>query len=85
MRSPGLARLIAIRRYPQGPRVWIAGQRVHHGATGAMLAIVARRHRRLLAAAILLCLHDRHDFRVWFAREILPASSLTPTTIHEKL
>lgn len=39
-------------------RLWIGGQRCHHGATGALLA--------LLGAVLML--HDRRDRRIWFAR-----------------
>jgi hypothetical protein len=39
-------------------RVWIAGQRVHHGATGALLA--------LLGTALMA--HDRKDLPFWFRR-----------------
>jgi hypothetical protein len=66
--------MIALRGYPEGPRLWLAGQRVHHGATGCALlpaAILARRWG-LVACAAVLVLHDRHDWRVWFARERLP-------------
>jgi hypothetical protein len=39
-------------------RVWIAGQRVHHGATGAFLAVLGT----------VLMAHDRRDYSVWFRR-----------------
>lgn len=68
--------LVVVRSYPQGPRCWVAGQRVHHGATGLLLAAVLRRHPRLALAALALVAHDRHDWRVWFAREKLPAIAL---------
>lgn len=71
-----MTRAVIVRSYPQGPRVWIAGQRVHHGATGLLLAALLRRRPRLAAACLLLAAHDRHDWRVWFAREKSPASSL---------
>lgn len=57
-------------------RLWVAGQRCHHGATGALLsgaaaaAIVAgRRHLPFVALAAtggLLMAHDWHDRAVWF-------------------
>lgn len=63
----------AVRSYPQGPRVWVLGQRVHHGAVGCVFALAAatnRRHRLALSACgALLAAHDRHDWRVWFRRE----------------
>jgi hypothetical protein len=39
-------------------RLWIAGQRCHHGATGAVL----------LLAGVILMAHDWKDRAVWFAR-----------------
>jgi hypothetical protein len=49
----GLVRLDLARR-----RVWICGQRVHHGATGILLA----------AFGAALVAHDWKDRPVWFAR-----------------
>ena len=43
---------------PMRRRVWICGQRVHHGATGIVLAA--------LGAALVA--HDWKDRPVWFAR-----------------
>jgi hypothetical protein len=37
-------------------RLWVAGQRVHHGLTGVML----------LAAGTALMLHDWKDRSLWF-------------------
>jgi hypothetical protein len=37
-------------------RVWICGQRLHHGLTGAMLA----------AAGVVLMAHDWNDRSFWF-------------------
>ncbi len=39
-------------------RLWILGQRCHHGATGALLAA--------LGAALML--HDWKDRSIWFER-----------------
>jgi hypothetical protein len=39
-------------------RLWIRGQRLHHGTTGALLA----------ATGILLMVHDWKDRGLWFAR-----------------
>jgi hypothetical protein len=58
-------------------RLWIAGQRCHHGATGALVTTLAagallatRAHvphlGALVAAGGALMLHDWHDRRVWF-------------------
>jgi hypothetical protein len=41
-------------------RLWISGQRCHHGATGAFLA----------AVGFVLMLHDWRDRRIWFRRGI---------------
>lgn len=66
--------IVRILSYPQGPRVWIAGQRVHHGATGCVLAAaLAHHHPRLALLALAAVAHDRHDWREWFKRETVPA------------
>ena len=58
-------------------RLWIRGQRCHHGATGALLAgagmvgLLALRAPALtgiVAAGGLLKAHDWHDRSLWFAR-----------------
>ena len=60
-------------------RLWIYGQRCHHGATGAVLTGVAaaallasavqpRRAIPLLATGSLLMAHDWHDRPLWFER-----------------
>jgi hypothetical protein len=58
-------------------RLWIRGQRCHHGATGALLAgagafgLLALRYRALagvIAAGGVLMAHDWHDRSVWFAK-----------------
>jgi hypothetical protein len=58
-------------------RVWIRGQRCHHGATGAVLAtagmigLVALRVpaiAALVAAGGVLMAHDWNDRTVWFRR-----------------
>lgn len=60
-------------------RLWIAGQRCHHGATGCVLAtfgaaglIAARLSPRGTATVALmgslLMLHDWHDREMWFER-----------------
>lgn len=43
---------------PVRRRVWVCGQRVHHGLTGALLAI----------AGTVLMLHDWKDHSMWFQR-----------------
>ena len=49
----GLIRYDARRR-----RVWVCGQRLHHGLTGVLLA----------SAGLVLMAHDWHDRSIWFAR-----------------
>ena len=43
---------------PARKRVWVLGQRVHHGMTGALLA----------ATGTLLMAHDWKDRPMWFQR-----------------
>jgi hypothetical protein len=60
-------------------RLWICGQRCHHGATGALLTAAAagallasalqpRRAITLLATGSALMAHDWHDRPLWFER-----------------
>jgi hypothetical protein len=42
-------------------RLWICGQRCHHGATGALLTFAG-------ALGVVLMAHDWKDRTVWFAR-----------------
>ncbi len=51
-------------------RLWIFGQRCHHGATGALLAGAgaAVKSSALLAAGTMLMAHDWHDRALWFER-----------------
>ncbi len=60
-------------------RLWICGQRCHHGATGALLTAVGAvgvlasalrplRAATLLATGSLLMAHDWKDRPVWFQR-----------------
>jgi hypothetical protein len=58
-------------------RLWIYGQRCHHGATGALLAaagtaglaaLKAPRLAALVAAGSALMVHDWQDRSVWFQR-----------------
>ena len=46
-------------------RLWIRGQRCHHGATGALLASMGA---MAVAAGGLLMAHDWKDRAHWFAR-----------------
>jgi hypothetical protein len=47
-------------------RVWICGQRCHHGPVGLMVVIVG----------VLVAWHDWKDRSVWFARERLASKVL---------
>jgi hypothetical protein len=51
-------------------RLWIYGQRCHHGATGALLvgAGVVAGSSALLASGTALMVHDWHDRSIWFQR-----------------
>lgn len=60
-------------------RLWIGGQRCHHGATGALLSAAAAcallasalqppRALTLLATGSALMVHDWRDHPVWFER-----------------
>lgn len=63
--------MIRITRHPSGPRVYIGGRRLHHGATGCIglalaLAFGPRAHRELwllgVATSGAMAFHDRADF-----------------------
>ncbi|MEA2311025.1 MAG: hypothetical protein QOE28_993 [Solirubrobacteraceae bacterium] len=49
----------------QHRRLWIRGQRCHHGATGALLASVGA---MAIAAGSALMAHDWKDRSIWFVR-----------------
>jgi len=60
-------------------RLWICGQRCHHGATGALLtcagviALATRRRPALgsvVAVGAALMAHDWRDRAVWFVRDV---------------
>jgi hypothetical protein len=68
---------LALVHYDPGHRrLWLRGQRCHHGATGVLLAgagvagaaLRSRRLAALIAAGALLMANDWHDRAVWFAR-----------------
>ena len=46
-------------------RLWIRGQRCHHGATGALLTGIGA---VAMAAGSVLMAHDWKDRPLWFAR-----------------
>jgi len=80
MEATGLNRLAKAVHYDSARRrLWIAGQRCHHGATGALLAAAgvagaatARVNPAgmvgLLATGGLLMAHDWKDRSIWFER-----------------
>jgi hypothetical protein len=60
-------------------RLWICGQRCHHGATGALLtglaavglaaaAVAPRRAITMMATGSILMAHDWKDRPMWFER-----------------
>ena len=51
-------------------RLWIYGQRCHHGATGAVLAAAGAvvTAPGLVATGAVLMAHDWHDRTIWFKR-----------------
>ena len=58
-------------------RLWIYGQRCHHGATGAVLAAAGTAAlaavktpalAAVVAAGRVLMVHDWHDRSMWFER-----------------
>lgn len=44
----------------QRKRVWVLGQRVHHGSVGVLLSFIGA----------ILAWHDRRDYSFWFVRGI---------------
>lgn len=56
--------LVALELHPNGPRVRIAHQRLHHGAVGCALLAHPNKYVRFLGAC--LALHDMRDAAVWF-------------------
>jgi hypothetical protein len=51
-------------RHPCGPRLYVAGVRIHHGSAAAAVAIAALAARRplIVAAALVAVAHDARDF-----------------------
>jgi len=69
--------MTALRYDSSRRRLWIAGQRCHHGATGVLMTVASvaalaatREHAAgfvaLVAAGGLLMAHDWHDRAIWF-------------------
>ena len=68
--------MIEVVRHPFGPRVYLAGRRVHHGSAGIGVALLALATRRPLLAAFGLAMsaHDARDFP-WRDRDNHPPRS----------
>jgi hypothetical protein len=51
-------------RHPHGPRVYLAGRRIHHGSVGLALAAaaVAVHRPRVALIGLALVAHDARDF-----------------------
>jgi hypothetical protein len=77
--------LIYVQRHPNGPRLYVADHRVHHGTSGLVLcaACLLTRRPRTALAMLALALHDAHDWRVWFKRELLSALDETLAMVED--
>ena len=66
-----------VQRHPLGPRLYVGGFRLHHGASGCALAALAlcARRPRLALAGLLVAAHDLHDRAAWFRVERMVAAS----------
>lgn len=55
---------IRIDHHPNGPRLYVAGRRVHHGLAGglAALALLRTNHRRLALGVAAFAATDWRDF-----------------------
>lgn len=65
-----VAKMVELERHPSGPRLRIAGQRIHHGASSLVVVAVLllfRRTRIFAPLFLVFTYHDRHDWRFWFA------------------
>lgn len=58
--------MIRVESNPLGPRVYVLGQRVHHGAIGVLLVLTG----------LAMALDDKHDYRDWFRRSMSAAVPL---------
>lgn len=67
--------IVFVERHEDGPRLYVGGQRLHHGATGLALVglgVLLPKARRGILVGLLAMAHDRRDLRRWLAREVLP-------------
>lgn len=57
-------------------RLYLANQRVHHGACGILLAAAVLKSSRATRAiglvGVALAVEDAHDWKIWFKREASP-------------
>lgn len=62
--NPHIGRFVRIHRHERGPRVYLAGRRVHHGPAYGLAAIFcwSRRWRLLAAALAGIAATDWRDF-----------------------
>jgi hypothetical protein len=56
-----VTRPVVIVKHPKGPRLYVAGRRVHHGTWGCLA----------VATGAWLAWWDRRDWRDWLLREAL--------------
>lgn len=71
--------MIRMLRHEEGVRVYVLGQRLHHGVTGIVLTLIFLRRRSTLAlVGAALVAHDRRDWAIWFRRETIPTESEAP-------
>lgn len=58
----GGVQLIRIHRHERGPRLYIAGCRIHHGSGFLVAAALNWRRPRLALACVAAAAHDWRDF-----------------------
>lgn len=69
-------RPVVVRRHHNTVRVYVLGQRLHHGTTGLVLCLIfLPRRSRLAVLGAALIAHDRRDWAVWLKRETIPTES----------
>jgi hypothetical protein len=57
--------MVRIDKHENGPRVYLAGKRLHHGTVGLGLTVTALKIKKLRPLALVglaMIYHDRHDF-----------------------
>lgn len=68
-----MTRPITIIRHTNGPRLYVARLRVHHGFSGLLVALTGllTGRKAAVAAGVAMMAHDGHDWRVWLRVEKL--------------